>query len=182
MTNCPAWLKVTDDIAEEQIEGVGETGYSKAEEYEVRENKASLFDLSSDPFQQITGSGHRASVSGPVVVGGAAEARRRSSAVAPHLMHDEHAHHSGFGGEKLAPIESRTDGDEIRPSTEGTHPTTTINGPTTTTTTTTTTSMHPSSNVEVRDNTGHHVGETGHTNFYDAATRDMDNIGPHDRA
>lgn len=177
-------MNATDNIAEEQIEGVGDTGYSKAEEYEVRENKQSLFDLSSDPFQQITGSGHRASVSGPVVVGGAADARRRSSAVAPHTMHEESHHHSGYDGDKLAPIESRADGDEIRPSTEGTHPTTTLNGPTTTTTTTTTTSVHPSSHVEVRDNTGHHVGETGHTNFYDAATADMDrdNIGPHDRA
>lgn len=184
----------TNNLLEAQIVGVGDTNMTKAEEFETRENKAALFDLSSDPFQQLTGSGHRASVSG--IAGPAAAqpaaARRRSSAVAPDHMQaaQEAHHHSGYDGDnKLAPIASRVD-DEIRPSTEEQHPTTTYTTPATTTTTTTTTSTHvnpssgavdPAANVAVRDNTGHHVGETGHTAFYDAATRDLDNIGPHDR-
>lgn len=182
-------LIMTDRSLEPQIDGVGETHLSAAEEFETRENKASLFDLSGDPFQQLTGSGHRASVSG-IAGAGAADARRRSSAVAPDHMHaaqQAHHQHSGYDGEKLAPIESNVDGDEIRPSTDGA---VTHTGPTTTTTTTTTTStsVHPASgaadpsNVQVRDDTGHRVGETGHTTFYDSATRDLDNIGPHDRA
>lgn len=180
---------------------------TKAEEFEVRENKASLFDLSSDPFAQITGTGHRASVSGMAGPAAAAAARRRSSAVAPDLHHtqNEHHHHSGYEGNNLQPIQSRTDADEIRPSTEapssssGAYPTnafTTTTGPTTTTTTTTTSglnpatstsinpvksSLNPAQDVKVRDDSGHHVGTTGHTAFYDQATRDLDNIGPHDR-
>lgn len=165
-----------------EIDGVGETGQSAAEAYEVREEKASMFDLSGDPFQQVSGRGHRASVSG-IAGPAAADARRRSSAVAPDIHHHQH---SGYDGdEKLAPIASHVDGDEIRPSTErqtGSGYNTTT-GPTTTTTTSTTTATHvnPASNVQVRDDSGHHTGTTGHTAFYDAATRDLDNIGPHDR-
>lgn len=145
---------------------------TRAEEFEVRENKASLFDLSSDPFAQITGSGHRASVSGMAGPAAAAAARRRSSAVAPHHAHDEtqHHHHSGYDGDqKLAPVESRTEpaptaratDDEIRPSTEvPPH-----------NTTTTTTGVHSSPNNAVN---------TGHTNFYDEATRDLDSVAPHE--
>ena len=64
---------------ETQIEGIGETGMSRAEEFEAHENKASLFDLSSDPFSQLSGQGHRASVSGPgiaaVASGGTGEVK-----------------------------------------------------------------------------------------------------------
>lgn len=189
-------LNTTDYGAEPQIAGVGETNLTKAEEFETRENKASLFDLSSDPFQQLTGSGHRASVSGIAAPAAAEAARRRSSAVAPdHMRAAQEAHqnhlHSGYDGDKLAPIDSRADADEISRSSDGGYPSaTTHTGPTTTTTTTTTTStsvnptsgaVDPAANVQVRDETGHHVGETGHTAFYDQATRDLDNIGPHDR-
>lgn len=166
---------------------------TKAEEYETRENKASLFDLSSDPFQVVTGSGHRASISGMAGPAAAAAARRRSSAVAPdahHPHHDgpEHAqtHHqrSGYDGDNnLTTIQSRVDRDEIRPSTDG--PAATQTGPTTTTTTTTTTTstaVNPASDVRVRDNSGHATGATGHTTFYDAATRDSENVGTHDKA
>lgn len=179
---------------------------SRAEEFETRENKASLFDLSSDPFAQVTGTGHRASISAGAAPVAAAAARRRSSAVAPDLHHAEHQHHSGYEGNNLQPIQSRMD-DEITPSTDGhsgttgttgTYPTTafTHTGPTTTTTTTTTSglnpatstsinpvssSLDPAQDVKVRDESGHHVGTTGHTAFYDQATRDLDNIGPHDK-
>lgn len=202
-------LLETDDDVEPQIDGVGDTQMTRAEEFETRENKASLFDLSSDPFQQLAGSGHRASVSGMAGPAAAAAARRRSSAVAPDFTHppeSQHPHHqhSGYDGDKLAPIESRADGDEIRPSTDNpssgvTYPTTAFTGPTTTTTTTTTTSttvnpatstsinpassaVNPAADVQVRDDTGHNVGTTGHTTFYDAATQELNNVAPHDRA
>lgn len=194
-----------------EIEGVGQTNMTAAEEFETRENKASLFEFSSDPFQQITGTGHRASVSGAAGPVAAAAARRRSSAVAPDHHHQphghhEHQHHSGYEGNTLQTIQSRVDGDEIRPSTEGqtngsggAYPTTAFagtTGPTTTTTTTTTisrglnpatstsinpvtSSIDPAQDVRVRDNTGHQVGTTGHTAFYDEATKDLDSVGPH---
>src|SRR5271163_1526820 len=91
-------------IDKKETVGVGETGYTPAEEYEVRERKQSLFQLSSDPFQALTGSGHRQSIS---AVGGdvAVQAsRRRSSAVAPHTVAAATHHHSGFDGKTLEPI------------------------------------------------------------------------------
>ncbi|KAK5090561.1 hypothetical protein LTS08_002531 [Lithohypha guttulata] len=150
-------------VDKSQIDGVGETGMSRAEEFDTRENKASLFDISNDPFQQLTGSGHRASVSGaaaPV----AAAARRRSSAVAPDAAAATaaHNHHtSGYSGSQgLETIPSRVEDNDIRPSTDvpPTIPSSTLNSGTT-----------------------HHTGDTGHTIFYDRATIDTDNVAPGQR-
>ena len=78
-----------------------------AEAFEVRERKQSLFQLSSDPFDVIAGR-HRQSVSG-VASGASAEAtRRRSSAVAPDAAAAA-ASHKRSSGDKLAPIESRSE-------------------------------------------------------------------------
>lgn len=155
------------------IEGVGETGMSKAEEFQYREDKAHLFQESGDPFAVVMGTGHRGSVSaqaGPA----AAEARRRSSAVAPDHTHaarqatQAHGHHSGYDthGSGLAPIESRPD--EATRSTD--FPSTTT---TTTTTTQTSTSVHgPTSSTT----------NGGHTHFYEEATKDLDSVAPHERA
>lgn len=167
-------------VHKSQIDGVGDTQMSAAEAYEERDNKISFAEFSGDPFQQITGQGHRQSVSGISGPAAAAAARRRSSAVAPDAAAATQHHHSGYDGDRrLAPVESRAD-EEITPSKSQVGDYGTTNsapqvGPTTTTTTTTTTS------TGVRDDTGHHTGSTGHTTFYDAATRDLDNVAPHEK-
>ncbi|OAP62285.1 hypothetical protein AYL99_04488 [Fonsecaea erecta] len=79
-----------------------------AEQYEVRERKQSLFQLSSDPFD-IMANRNRQSISGATTGASAAATRRRSSAVAPDATAAA-ASHSGYHGEKLAPIESRPEG------------------------------------------------------------------------
>lgn len=143
---------------------------SKAEDFEVRDRKQSVFDLSSDPFQQISGAGHRQSVSGPAVAG-AADARRRSSAVAPDAARATanagHGHHSGYQGETLAPIQSRTDG---APATE-TVGSASMNqyeyGTSTGTGTGTTTT-----------NNGVSSGE--HGLYHDIATNDPDSVAPNE--
>lgn len=171
------WL--TQD-AEVHLDGVGETGLSKAEEYEIRENKESMFDLSRDPFKEITGGGHRASVSGPAIAAAAGDARRKSSIAPDHAYAAQKAvQNSGYHGSNLAPIESRKE-DEITPSQSSHGGGSTHNGPTTTTTTTTTTAIHNfpgtvggSVPATVRDSSGHATGPTGHTQFYDSATRDL---------
>ncbi len=90
---------------------VGQTGFSQAEEFEVRERKQSLVNFSSDPFQLLTGTGHRQSVSGGVVSGAAAEARRRSSLVPGFAAAAAAKHRSGYDGDKnLGPIQSRPEG------------------------------------------------------------------------
>ncbi|RVX72231.1 hypothetical protein B0A52_04435 [Exophiala mesophila] len=92
--------------------GIGETGSTPAEAYEVRERKQSLFQVSADPFDTLAGR-HRQSVSGVASSASAAATRRRSSAVAPDADAAVHAHqasqhhHSGFDGDKLEPIMSR---------------------------------------------------------------------------
>jgi len=104
-----------------EIIGVGDTGGSKAEDFEVRERKQSMFQLSDDPFAQISGH-HRPSIAGQGAVEFAAAAhRRKSSAIAPDHTHSATQHHSGYDGDQLAPIESRVeDGpgheDDIRSS------------------------------------------------------------------
>jgi len=162
---------------------------SAAEAYERRDSKIAFADFSGDPFQELTGRGHRQSVSGMAGPAAAAHARRRSSAVAPDTVVVAEHHHSGYDGDsRLAPIQSRAD-DEITPSTSSPSGYEAANdapqisstnaprvGPTATATSTTTTS------TDLRHNTGHHIGETGHTTFYDAATRDLDNIAPDERA
>lgn len=163
-------------ISEEGIIGVGDTGLSKAEEFQYREDKARLFQDSGDPFAIVAGTGHRGSVSaatGPGALETAQTARRRSSAVAPDHSHaaaaatQAHGHHSGYGqGETLAPIESRTE-DVVRPSHE-------LPSTTTTTTTQTTTSVRgPTTTTAVNG---------GHTHFYEEATKDLDSVAPHERA
>lgn len=95
----------TDRPADVEIQGLGETGLTLAEEFEVRERKQSLFQLSSDPFDIVAGR-HRQSVSGIASGASAAATRRRSSAIAPDA-HAAMASHSGYQGDKLAPIESK---------------------------------------------------------------------------
>lgn len=188
LTSVKRYINADILISEPQIAGVGETGYSKAEEFETRENKAALFDMSSDPFQQLTGRGHRGSIAAGAA-SGAAEARRRSSAVAPdHMGAARQAtaahYHSGYDGDqnRLAPIPSRQD-DDIQPSADslnnGVGPSNGLSGTTGTTTTTTTTTT--TSTGIAGDGTGHHVGDTGHTIFYDQATKDLNNVAPHER-
>lgn len=80
---------------------------SPADEFEVRERKQSLFQLSSDPFDVIAGR-HRQSVSGIASSASAEATRRRSSAAAPDAAAAA-ASHSRYHGEKLAPIESRSE-------------------------------------------------------------------------
>lgn len=89
--------------------GIGETGMTPAETYEVRERKQSVVNFSGDPFQQLTGAGHRQSISSGHVAGAAAAATRRRSSAAPNgLPAAQGQHHSGYDGDKtLAPIESR---------------------------------------------------------------------------
>jgi len=82
-----------------------DTPLDPVERYENRERKLSMFQLTTDPFDQITG--RRSSVVTDSALG---VGRRRSSAVAPDAMHSATArHHSGFDGDQLAPIESRPD-------------------------------------------------------------------------
>ncbi|KAJ4570275.1 hypothetical protein HRR83_006944 [Exophiala dermatitidis] len=101
----PYYSRKRVSIVEAEISGVGETGMTPAEQFEVRERKQSLFQLSGDPFDLVAGR-HRQSVSG--VASGASDAatRRRSSAVAPDIV-PAMASHSGYHGEKLATIQSR---------------------------------------------------------------------------
>lgn len=85
------------------------------ERYENRERKLSMFQLTTDPFDELAGRRRSVVTDSALGVG-----RRRSSAVAPDAMHAATAHHhSGYHGDRLEPIESR------------------VEGPTTTTTTTT---------------------------------------------
>jgi hypothetical protein len=82
-----------------------DTPLDPVERYENRERKLSMFQLTTDPFDEI--AGRRTSVVADSALG---VGRRRSSAVAPDAMHPATAHHhSGFDGDRLAPIESRTD-------------------------------------------------------------------------
>lgn len=151
---------------EAQIDGVGETNLSAAQAYEIRENKAALFDLSTDPFQQLTGTGHRGSVDLSLAPDASAMARRRSSAIAPDAVAAAAAaatahHHSGYdGNEKLAPVQS-LDPDQITPSGSSTGGTNT-------------------GYMAGKDSADHVTGETGHTNYYDQAT--TDDIAPHEKA
>ena len=76
------------------------------EKYENRERKLSMFQLTTDPFDEL--AGRRTSVVNDSALG---VGRRRSSAVAPDAMYAAAArHHSGFDGDRLEPIESRIDG------------------------------------------------------------------------
>jgi len=80
-----------------------------AEQFEVRERKQSLFQLSSDPFDNIA-SRNRQSISEGVIGVSAAATRRRSSAVAPEgVAAAAGHHHSGFDGNKLEPIVSKAE-------------------------------------------------------------------------
>lgn len=138
------------------------TEMTPAEQYEVRERKQSMFQISDDPFAAMAGK-HRASVIDPGEVGMASAAtRRRSSAVAPHAVQAAAAHHhSGYdGADTLQPIESRADVPPGGVSSEG-----------------------GDSSITAADSHGNGVGANGHTTFYDQATgregHDED-IAPHD--
>lgn len=98
-----------------------DTPLDPVERYENRERKLSMFQLTTDPFDEI--AGRRTSVVADSALG---VGRRRSSAVAPDAMHAATAHHhSGFDGDRLAPIESRIDA----PPTNTTTATTTAPAP-----------------------------------------------------
>lgn len=140
-------------VAEAEITSVGDTGMTPAQQFEVRERKQSLFQLSGDPFDLVAGR-HRQSVSG--VASGASDAatRRRSSAVAPDIIPTT-ASHSGYHGERLAPIESRP---EIPPETFA-NISFGNNG-------------ESSGSSFDREPAAHDGGaEGGHTRYYDAATK-----------
>lgn len=105
-----------------------DTPLDPVEKYENRERKLSMFKLTTDPFDEL--AGRRTSVVNDSALG---VGRRRSSAVAPDAMHTATTHHhSGFDGDRLAPIESRVD------------------GPTTTTTTTATTTATTAANASTK--------------------------------
>lgn len=91
--------------------GIGETGNTPAQDFEVRERKQSVVNFSGDPFQLLSGQGHRQSVSGGQALAAANQAteRRRSSAVGPGAAAAaaRATHHSGYDGDKLAPIMSK---------------------------------------------------------------------------
>jgi hypothetical protein len=147
---------------------------SAAEAYEQRDNKTAFAEFSGDPFQQITGQGHRQSVSGIAGPAAAAAARRRSSAVAPDATPAVTHHHSGYDGDyRLNTVESRAD-DEITPSNSS------AGGYASTKNASQLAPMTTTGKAD-GDNTGHHTGPTGHTVFYDAATADLDNVALHPR-
>lgn len=132
-----------------------------AEQYEVRERKQSMFQISDDPFAAMAGA-HRKSSIVPGEIGALSDAtRRRSSAVAPDHTHAaaNALHHSGYDGStQLQPIESRADAPAAGLSDAGGSGTTAADG-------------------------DHHTGPNGHTQFYDQATGRAahdDEIGPHD--
>jgi len=151
-------------VSKKGIVGVGETGATKAEEYEVRERKQSLFQLSSDPFQLLSGSGHRQSVSAVGGEAAIAASRRRSSAVAPNAAQaaaNTH-HHSGYDGDRLEPIESKRE----LPATNS--------------------SMGASDSTAAESHTNgqasHAAQHPGHEpTYYDAATADPDSVAPDER-
>jgi len=139
--------------------GIGKVDLTPVEQYEAKERKLSMFKLDGDPLSEITG--RRASLAaqdhGDYEASAIGPGRRRSSAVAPHLMGKGGA----AQGSQLEPIISRnepapeftTDHFEKKPSEISSAPrtnelngTTTMHGPTTTTTTTTTTT-DPTSNT-----------------------------------
>jgi hypothetical protein len=82
-----------------------------AEQFETRERKQSMFQLSDDPFD-VLANRHRSSISGATTGASAAATRRRSSAVAPDAAHAAAGHHhSGYDGNNnnLTTIESRVE-------------------------------------------------------------------------
>ncbi len=155
--------------SDHETKGIGELETTAAEQYEVRERKQSLFQLSDDPFD-IMAARNRQSVSGAATGASAAASRRRSSAVAPDAAAAAAGHkHSGYdGGNKLETIVSRADGPPA-----GSH-----NG-----------ESSASGHISERDsidpvapNGGHSGGD--HTRIYDAVTtghhHDPDSVAPHE--
>lgn len=145
-----------------------------AEQFEVRERKQSLFQLSSDPFD-VVANRHRQSISGATTGASAAATRRRSSAVAPDAAAATAAHtHSGYDGHKLETIESRVEGGPQHASSN--------NGASSA-------SAHFSEDTLNRDSIDP-VGDrgaasAGHTKHYDAVTaghdhHDPDSVAPHE--
>jgi hypothetical protein len=142
-----------------------------AEQFEVRERKQSLFQLSSDPFD-VLANRHRQSVSGATTGASAAATRRRSSAVAPDataaVAAAGHTHSGYDGGHKLETIVSKVDA-----PTAGSH-----NGESSG-------SGHISDDTLNRDSIDPVGGSGGeHTRHYDAVTtghhHDPDSVAPHE--
>ncbi len=90
---------VPESIVNEQVDNI-----DPVEKYENRERKLSMFTLTNDPFDQVTG--RRTSVVADSALG---HGRRRSSAVAPDHMGSAAQAHSGYDGAQLEPIESRAE-------------------------------------------------------------------------
>lgn len=148
-------------IGDAEIAGVADLNahMTPAEQYEVRERKQSMFQISEDPFAAMAGSHRKSSIVPGEIRALTNATRRRSSAVAPERIQTAH-HHSGYDGlDQLQPIESKADVPTTGQSdTGGSSGTTAAEG-------------------------GHHTGPNGHTHFYDQATGRVDHdddIGPHD--
>jgi len=139
-----------------------------AEQYEVRERKQSLFQLSGDPFD-VLANRNRQSMSGPASGASAAATRRRSSAVGPDAAAATAAHHhSGFDGDKLEPIVSKA---EVPAGSSH-------NGESSA-------SAHFSEDTLNRDSIDPVAGHSGeHTRHHDAVTtghhHDPDSVAPHE--
>lgn len=106
-----------------ETHGVGELDITPAEVYENRERKQSLFQLSGDPFAELTGRGNRQSISEIGGAHAAAETRRRSSAgqggAAAAAVAAHNKSHSGYNGHHLEPIVSRAEASNAGESAAG---------------------------------------------------------------
>lgn len=149
-----------------QIAGVGDTDMTPAEQYEVRERKQSLFQLSDDPFDHLAGR-NRTSISGVASGASAAASRRRSSAVAPDA-HAPSASHSGYHGDKLAPIESRPEVPPVKFAEPA------FGGRTGSISTSDTLTKESIGAAEAGPSTHSHTNVGGHTVFHDAVTMGHD--------
>lgn len=159
-------------VSEAEIKNVAplDTHMTPAEQYEVRERKQSLFQLSSDPFDVIANR-NRQSISGATTGASAAATRRRSSAVAPDAAAAAAAaghHHSGYDGDKLETIVSKVE----------VPPTSSHNGESSA-------SAHISEDTLNKDSIDPVAGSSEqHTKHYDAVTsghhHDPDSVAPHE--
>ncbi|KAI1621489.1 hypothetical protein EDD37DRAFT_119469 [Exophiala viscosa] len=184
-------------VSNAEISGVGQTDMTPAEQYEVRERKQSLFQLSDDPFAHLAGR-NRTSISGVASGASAAASRRRSSAVAPDAHAPSASHtHSGYQGHMLAPIESRPEPQPFPGPSPVNFGDTGFGGPGRTgsiSTSDTLTKRSTAASAEAGPSThSHATGSTnvgGHTAIYDAVTmghdhneqlgQDPDHIAPHE--
>jgi hypothetical protein len=147
-------------VSDVEVVGVADLNdtMTPAEQYEVRERKQSMFQISDDPFAAMAGTHRKSSIVPGEISTASAATRRRSSAVAPDAAQAAAQHHSGYDGSNtLAPIESRAD---VPPASRLSD----FGGSST-----------------AADST--HIQNGQHTNYYDQATGRVghdDDIGPHD--